>query len=158
LSGFLDKKRDRNRTGTGRFGPVPVWFRVSFFFWFGCFFRVKTESNRICSPLMKMGCSSTFSLIFHKPTSLSNLKNKMWTKLSYELNHLISKLNKKNSLTKSQDIKLLTQVFLRKKKILIFLYFNFGPCIFNISQIIKSNYFVMKSSTNSIVGIFLRSR
>jgi hypothetical protein len=31
LSGFLDKKPDRNRTETGRFGPVPVRFRVSFF-------------------------------------------------------------------------------------------------------------------------------
>jgi hypothetical protein len=37
----------KNRTATGRFGPVPVRFGfLFFFFWFGCFLEVKTEPNR----------------------------------------------------------------------------------------------------------------
>jgi hypothetical protein len=36
----------KNRTATGRFGPVPVRFGFLFFFWFGCFLEVKTEPNR----------------------------------------------------------------------------------------------------------------
>jgi len=39
FSSFLDKKPNRNR-------PVSVRFRVSFFFWFGCIFWIKTEPNR----------------------------------------------------------------------------------------------------------------
>jgi len=46
FSGFGPQKLDPNRTGTGRFGLVPVRFGSSFFLTVWLFFKGKIEPNR----------------------------------------------------------------------------------------------------------------